>query len=137
MANLISSILLLDQKISKEEISSRLWLMLDTLKKMSLDEYQQFKTWLINVLLPRIPEQQKREVEQILQESNPQEVVQMILNLEATLDEMQQQAEAKGAERKQKEIARAALREGFEIEVITKITGLTKEEVEKLKQALN
>ncbi|MGI6649373.1 MAG: Rpn family recombination-promoting nuclease/putative transposase [Bacillota bacterium] len=145
MANLISSILLLDQKISKEEIISRLWLMIDTIKKMSPDEFQQLKTWLINVLLPRVPEQQQREVEQILKEGNPQEVVQMILNLEVTLDEMQQQAEArgeargeaKGAERKQIEIARAALREGFGIEAIAKITGLTKEQVEKLKQAMN
>ncbi|MGI6647914.1 MAG: Rpn family recombination-promoting nuclease/putative transposase [Bacillota bacterium] len=149
MANLISSILLLDQKISKEEIISRLWLMIDTIKKMPPDEFQQLKTWLINVLLPRVPEQQKREVEQILKESGPQEVVQMILNLEVTLDEMQQQAKLEGKKEgielgkkegkleEKRNVARLALREGFEIEVIAKITGLTKEEIQKLKEELN
>jgi len=101
------------------------------------------------VLLPRVPEQQKREVEQILKESNPQEVVQMILNLEVTLDEMQQQAKLEGKKEgievgkkegkleEKRNVARLALREGADEDFITKITGLTKEEIQKLKEELN
>ena len=40
----------------------------------------------------------------------------------------------KGAREKQIEIAKSMLKENMDIEIIIKITGLTKEEIEKLKE---
>ena len=71
MANLISSILLLDQKIDREELINRLWLLIDAMKNMTQEEFRQLVAWLVNVLLPRVPEAQKKEIERILKESSP------------------------------------------------------------------
>ena len=45
-----------------------------------------------------------------------------------------QKGKEKGAREKQIEIAKSMLKENMDIEIIIKITGLTKEEIEKLKE---
>jgi len=94
-------------------------------------------TWLKNVIKPKMPEHLQKEVDRILDESNPMEVEIMIMNLEITLDEMQRQAEARGIDKGKMETAKAAMLEGFEVDVVAKITGLTKETILKLKNELN
>lgn len=50
------------------------------------------------------------------------------------VDDGIEEGKAKGAREKQIEIAKSMLKENMDIEIIIKITGLTKEEIEKLKE---
>jgi len=140
-ANLISSIFVLDQTMDYKELIRRLRKLIDVLKNMNWKEYKQITTWLKNVIKPKMSDNLQKEVDRILEESNPVEVEIMIMNLEVTLDEMQEQAEKRGKlEGKLEgkiEVARVALREGAEVDFVAKITGLTKEVVQKLKEEIN
>jgi len=140
-ANLVSGIFVLDQTMDHRELTKRLRKLIDVLKRLTPEEFQQIMTWLKNVIKPKMPEHLQKEVDRIMDASNPMEVEIMIMNLEITLDEMQRQAEARGidkGEMKAKmETAKAAMLEGFEVDVVAKITGLTKETILKLKNELN
>ena len=50
---------------------------------------------------------------------------------------IQEEAEARAEARKQREIANNSLREGFPVEAVARITGLSIEEVQQLQQQLN
>ncbi|MCX6090816.1 MAG: hypothetical protein NTX88_10700 [Candidatus Atribacteria bacterium] len=62
----------------------------------------------------------------------------MISNLAKTLEEMEQKAEKRGIEkgeiRKAKIIVRQMLRKGMDEDLIAELTGLSREEVEKMKE---
>jgi len=74
----------------------------------------------------------------------PWEVDKMITNIERTLDEMQRQASLEGEKRGKAggkiegkvETARAALSEGLDVDVVCRITGLSRETVMELKRTL-
>jgi predicted transposase YdaD len=79
-----------------------------------------------------------------MEEANQLEVEFMIMNLEVTLNEMQQQVKKEGIKegikegelKKALETAREALKEGISVDVICKITALDKEIVQKIKNEL-
>ena len=50
------------------------------------------------------------------------------------VDDGIEEGKTKGAREKQIEIAKSMLKENMDIEIIIKITGLTKEEIEKLQE---
>jgi predicted transposase/invertase (TIGR01784 family) len=149
MTNLISSVFLLDQTMTHKELISRLRKSIRVLRKLTPDEFRQFIVWLKNVIKPKMSGQLQKEIDRIMEETNQSEVEFMIMNLEVTLDEMQQQAEARGVEkgkaeglkegelRKAIDTARVALKKGFSIDDIVEITGLDKNIVQKLKNELN
>jgi predicted transposase YdaD len=84
----------------------------------------------------------------MLDETKPQEVTKMISNIERALDKMQKQAllegkaegllegKAEGALEGKADTARAALREGLDVGMICKITGLSNKAVLELKREL-
>ena len=149
MANLIASVFVLDQTMSHKELIRRLRKLIGVLRKLTLDEFRQIIVWLKNVIKPRMPAHLQKEVDRIMEEANQLEVEFMIMNLEVTLDEMQQQAKKEGIDegikegikegelKKAVETARAALKEGISVDVICKITALDKEIVQKLKNELH
>ena len=137
IANLISSVFYLDQTMSHKELIRRLRKSIRVLSKLTPDEFRQFVVWLKNVIKPRMSGQLQKEVDRIMEEANQLEVEFMIMNLEITLDEMQQQAKKDGVDEGKMEVARVALRKGFTIDDIVEITGLDKNIVQKLKNELN
>jgi hypothetical protein len=72
------------------------------------------------------------EVDRVLEENDPREAEKMITNIERTLDEMKRQAVIEG----KVDTARVALREGLDVDVICKITWLSRETVLGLKNEM-
>lgn len=116
----------------------------DVLKGMTPEQFRQVTVWLRNAVKSKLPETLREEMDRVLEETKPWEVDKMITNIERTLDEMQRQARTKGkAEGKAEgkiegkvETARAALREGLDVDVVCRITGLSRETVMELKRTL-
>ncbi|KJR99397.1 MAG: transposase, partial [Peptococcaceae bacterium BRH_c4a] len=131
-ANLIASVFALDQRMDAGELIKRLQKLADGLKNLSRDEFRQFIIWLANVLKAKLPETLREEVSRIINETNPWEVETMIMNLEITLDEMEQQAMIKGKLEGKLEVAKNLIGLGVDIDTISKATGLVADEVEKL-----
>ena len=79
----------------------------------------------------------KEEVVSILQETRPEEVEQMISNVERVMKKAYKDAEKKGMEQGIEltviKVARQMLVENEDIEKIKRYTGLSDEEIEKLK----
>jgi predicted transposase YdaD len=103
-------------------------------------QFRQVTVWLKNVSGRKLPEPLRAEVDRMLDETKPQEVTKMISNIERTLDKMQKQAllegKAEGALEGKADTARAALREGLDVDMICKITGLSNKAVLELKREL-
>ena len=144
IANLIASIFMLDQKIRYHELVNRLRRLIKVLQKLTPEEFSQLKTWLKNVMKPKMPAHLQKEMDRILDEANPWEVEKMVTNLEVTLEEMQREAETRGKKKGKlegkkegkKEVAKNLLLLNMDIDNIAKATGLTKEELEKLQKQL-
>ncbi|WP_245561231.1 Rpn family recombination-promoting nuclease/putative transposase [Desulfoscipio gibsoniae] len=143
-ANVVSSVFYLDQTVDPRELVSRLRNLADVLKEMDQEQFRQITVWLRNVIKRKLPGSLQKEIERILDKTEPREVEKMITNIERTLDEMQRAAEARGMEKGQTkgklegkvETARAALREGLNVDIICKITGLSLETIMELKKDL-
>jgi predicted transposase/invertase (TIGR01784 family) len=127
------------------ELIGRLRNLADVLKGMPPEQFRQVTVWLRNVIKRKLPRPLQKEVDRVLEENDPREVEKMITNIERTLDEMRRQALLEGVLRGKAEgkiegksegkvegkveTARVALREGLDVDVICKITGLSKETV--------
>jgi len=92
-----------------------------------------FKRWTERILTRNIEPEEKKEVASILQETRPEEVEQMISNVERVLKKTYQDAEKKGVELGVTKVARQMLIEGIDLEIIKRCTGLSDEKIEKLK----
>jgi len=84
-------------------------------------------------LTRNIEPEEKKEVASILQETRPGEVEQMISNVERVLKKTYKDAENKGVELGLAKVARQMLIEGIDLEIIKRCTGLSDEEIVKLK----
>jgi len=146
-ANVVSSVFYLDQTVAPMELAGRLRKLASVLEGMTPEQFRQVTVWLRNVIRRKLPGPLREEVDRVLEENDPREVEKMITNIERTLDEMQRAAEAKGVEKGIKEgetkgkvegrveTARAALREGLDVDMICRITGLSRETVLEMKKA--
>ncbi|OPX93182.1 MAG: hypothetical protein A4E53_00292 [Pelotomaculum sp. PtaB.Bin104] len=143
-ANVISSVFYLDQAVVPPELINRIRELADVLKGMTPEQFRQVTVWLRNAVKSKLPQTLREEMDRVLEETEPWEVDKMITNIERTLDEMQRQARTEGkAEGKAEgkiegkvETARAALREGLDVDVVCRITGLSRETVMELKKTL-
>ncbi|GBF33249.1 hypothetical protein DCCM_2348 [Desulfocucumis palustris] len=145
-ANVVSSVFYLDQTVNTRELVARLRKLADVLKDMDPEQFRQVMVWLRNVIRRKLAGPLQEEVDRVLEETGPREVEKMITNIERALDEMKRQALMEG-ELKGKadgkiegkvegkvETTRAALREGLEVDVICRITGLSMETVLQVTQ---
>lgn len=151
-ANMVSSVFYLDQTVDPSELVDRLKKLAGVMKEMDPEQFRQIIVWLRNVIKRKLPKPLQNEIDRVLDETELLEVEKMITNIERTLDEMQKAAEARGMEKGRMkgkvegklegklegkvETARAALMEGLNVEIVSKITGLTLETVLELKKEL-
>ena len=100
---------------------------------MDEKEFRLFVNWGQNILTRGLSSNKQEEIKTILDNSRPKEVDDMITNVEKVLKKTYEDAEKKGKKERDKEIAKLLLADGDDIEKISRITGLSKEEIEKLK----
>jgi len=129
MSNLVSAVFLLDQEMNEQELIRRLRKIIYILKKISPEQFTVFKQWLKKIVKPRLTEEVQKEVDEVLDKSDQEEVEIMVHRLEKTLDNI----ERRGIEKGKIEVARNFLKMGLSVEQVATGTGLTIEEVRKLK----
>ncbi|MCT4619087.1 MAG: Rpn family recombination-promoting nuclease/putative transposase [Marinisporobacter sp.] len=138
IANLISSVFLLDQDRGKEEIIQRLKLIGKYIRKcVDKEQEKVFKNWLINIFKNRLNYEEKEHLLEFLIESNNMEVDDMMSNLGRRLEEEFRQTKEEGKQVKAKEIAKNLLLMGIDIDTIIRATGLSNEDIEKIKSSMN
>ena len=137
LSSLISAVFLVDQAEDLEEIIEWLKKLTVTVKQLDEEDFALFKRWTERILTRNIQPEEKKEVANILLETRPEEVEQMISNVERVLKKTYQDAEKKGIEQgielSMSKVARQMLIEGIDLEIIKRCTGLSDEEIEKLK----
>ena len=133
LSNLIGSVFLLDQGESIEENLRSLKRLSDNIEKLESDEFELFFTWAKNILMQGKPEALSTEIINSLEKVRPGEVEKMITNIEKNLEKAWKEAEERGVEKRNIEIAKQMLIDGEPVEKIMKYTGLSKEEIEELK----
>ncbi len=141
LANLISTIFLLDQKVDMRVIKERLQKTADILK-LSDEQFTLFKNWVKRIFKPRMTKSMQEELEMILEKASSMEVKEMVSNLAMTLEKEVLEAQHRGREegkkegRKEgkKEVAKSMLINDMDIDLVTKLTGLPREVVEEIKK---
>ena len=138
VSNLVSAVFLLDQEMDEDELIRRLRKLIYILKKISPEQFSVFKQWLKKIVKPRLTEELQKEVDEVLDKSNNEEVDFMVSNLGKTLEKMERKAVEKGMEKgieKGKiEVAKNFLKMGLTVEQVSAGTGISKEKVEELKK---
>ncbi|WIF96099.1 Rpn family recombination-promoting nuclease/putative transposase [Caminicella sporogenes] len=158
IANVVSSIFLLDQDVEIEEIINRLKIIGKIIKnKVTKEQEESFKRWIINIFRNRMEKGERENIDKLLREISEMEVDGMISNLGRKLEEEFKYRERKGREEGIRqgiqqgiqrglrqgiqqgkiEIVRNLLLLGIDIEKIVKASKLSKEEIEKIKKELN
>ena len=139
-SNVVSSVFYLDQTVDPRELIGRLRDLAGVLKGMTPEQFRQVTVWLRNVIKRKLPEPLQKDVDRVLEETDPREVEKVITNIERTLDEMKRQAllegETRGKIEGKIEVARTALKRGFPVDEVAEITGLSRETVLELKKQL-
>lgn len=93
--------------------------------------------WL-QIMAHNLPREQQEKIESILEQSNPKEVRTLLSNIEEGNKKRDALLEKTGAEKKAIEIAKSLLDvEGLTIEVIAEKTGLSVDQVKKLREEKN
>lgn len=141
IANMVSLFFLLEQDITKEELVKRLRSSVFVLKRIKPEQFYVFKRWLKGIVKPRLDENSQREVEDILDNTNQEEVDNMVSNLGKTLDRIKDEAIKEGLkegkEQAIREVAKNLLSFEEDVLKIIRATGLSKEEIEKIKEEMN
>ena len=137
LSNLIGSVFFLDSSNNLAEIIERLKKLITITKKMTPEEFSLFARWTENILTRGLSVKQKKMITGFIEETRPEEVEEMITNVERILQESLKEAEDKGEERGVEKgvlkVAKQMLLKDEPIEKIMEYTGLSKEEIEKLK----
>lgn len=138
MSNLVASVFYLDQKTKNpEEIYKKLKALTSVLQKLTQKEFTLFQSWFKQIVIKRFPRDQRKKIEQTIDQANPKEVNLMISNLEEDLMRFYKDAQEKGIEKGNKEkaikVAQNLLLKEMSPADIAEVTELSVEEVEKLK----
>lgn len=104
MANMVSTVFLLDKEISKEDLIKRLRIMAYVLKKITPEQFDILKTWLKSIIKPRLDSESKVRIEEILEKSSQREVDYMVSNLGKTIDNIIREGKKEGKEEGKKEL---------------------------------
>jgi predicted transposase/invertase (TIGR01784 family) len=103
MANMVSTVFLLDKEISREDLMKRLRLTAYVLKKITPEQFDILKMWLKSIMKPRLDTESKIKVEEILEKSSQGEVDIMVSNLGKSLDNIIREGRKTGMEEGRKE----------------------------------
>ncbi len=132
LSNLIGSVFLLDKSNDLEEIIGHLKKLMIIIKNLEVEEFRLFTNWAEKILTRDVPAQKKETVTDFLKDTRPEEVEEMITNVERVIKKSLEDAKEEGIEKRNIEIARQMLLDGEPIEKIMKYTELSREEIEKL-----
>lgn len=133
LSNLMSVVFMLDRMEELEEIVDCFYRLISVIKKLTPEEFNLLKSWSKFILVRDLTEDGRKEIAHILDESGPEEVDKMISNVERVIKKSMEDARKEGMEEGMEKIAKQMLAEGEQVEKIMRYTGLTKEELEKLK----
>ncbi|MGQ9558726.1 MAG: Rpn family recombination-promoting nuclease/putative transposase [Desulfurispora sp.] len=152
LANLVAAVFMLDKSRNLKQVFKTLRRLQRVLSQMTPDDFQRFKTFLRKIIAPYLSEKEQARVEEILQQAGPEEGKVMVTNIERILAESMADAEQRGIQqgiaqgmaqglargelKKARESALAALREGLDPQLVSKITGLPLEEVLELQKKI-
>jgi predicted transposase/invertase (TIGR01784 family) len=132
--NFIGSVFKIDQAVGPKEYRNRLLEIGPTLKKFDSQKFYLFVSWLKMVTnASQLPEEAKRELVNILDESKPEEAEKMVTNMEQTLGRMYEEGILEGIMAGKMKDARKMLTMDMSEDLIAKITELPLEEIKKLK----
>ncbi|MCI2202514.1 Rpn family recombination-promoting nuclease/putative transposase [Clostridium sp.] len=120
MANMVSTVFLLDKEISREDLIRRLRLTAYVLKKITPEQFDILKTWLKGIMRPRLDSESKIKIEEILEKSGQEEVDSMVSNLGKTIDNIIREGKKTGLEEGRKQGRKEGRKEG-KSELIIKI----------------
>ncbi|MCC9294265.1 Rpn family recombination-promoting nuclease/putative transposase [Clostridium sp. WLY-B-L2] len=113
MANMVSTVFLLDKEISREDLIRRLRLTVYALKKITPEQFDILKTWLKGIMKPKLDEKSRVEVEEILEKASQREVNSMVSNLGKTIENIVREGKTKGLEEGRKEGREQGIKEGI------------------------
>ena len=133
LADLFGAVFLVDQAEDLENIITRLKLLADTIKNLDWEEFGLFTSWVENILTRNMKPDSKKEIVKMLQDTRPEEVEEMISNVERVLKKSYKDAEKHGVEQGILKVAKQMLLESEDIDKIVKYTGLSKEDIEQLR----
>jgi predicted transposase/invertase (TIGR01784 family) len=143
-ANLISTVFLIERERENiEELFTRLEESMETLKNLDEKQFDIFKNWFTNIIARTMPKEKAKELEKKLmegKEGNKMMVSNLELLLKKEFKKNRAEGRAEGIERGRVEgieqsrlsIAKVLVAAGVDIEVISKATNLSIEEIEKL-----
>jgi len=138
LSNLVGSVFLTDQGKNIEDNLERIKRFSDQIEKLDPEEFELFFAWAKNILMRGKPETEVSEAIEILDRVRPGEVIEMISNMERNLQKAFEDAEKQGVEKGMEKgktiIAKRMLARGEDEEKIMEYTGLSKEELAKLRQ---
>lgn len=150
LSNLIGSVFLLEKKPEVSAFVKQLEELAVVLEKLPNDLFNLFQAWLKLMTFRGLGEEEKRRVSQVIdQYPNPKEASQMASNLEKAFEDFKIKAKQEGIEEGMEkgiekgieqgiekglmQVAQRMLAQGKDVPSIMEATGLTKEEVEKVK----
>jgi len=122
-----------DKSNELQDIIEQLKKLIAIIKNLETEEFRLFTNWAEKILTRDLPLKQKGKVTNFLKDTRPEEVEEMITNVERVLKKSWKEAETKGVEKGVEKVARQMLIDGEPVEKIMKYTGLSEEELEKLK----
>ena len=142
IANVVSSIFLLDQDVEISEIVKRLKIIGKLIRNNVTKEQQKsLRDWLINILNNRLEEGDKGNILRSIFQASESEGDTMVSNLGRKIEEAFNFSKAEGVEiglKKGKyEMARNLIIMGIELDMIVKASGLNKSEIEKLREEIH
>ncbi|WP_052246062.1 DUF4351 domain-containing protein [Clostridium tyrobutyricum] len=103
MANMVSTVFLLDKEISREDLMKRLRLTAYVLKKITPEQFDILKMWLKGIMKPRLDTESRTKVEEILEKSSQGEVDIMVSNLGKSIDNIIREGRKEGIKAGRKE----------------------------------
>lgn len=133
VSNLIGTVFLLDQNGDQESLRNRLQKLTHTVRYLSAEEFQLFRSWLVHIFVQRMPIQIQEEAKRMIEEGKEDGFAMMMHNLERTLDEMVDKARLEGKEEGKLELIKKLVALGVrDVEILSKASDLPAEEIKKL-----
>jgi predicted transposase/invertase (TIGR01784 family) len=148
LANLIGGVFLLDQAVAPEIYHQRIINLEPILRHYNKPVMDLFFNWFVTVVCRDLSDENKAEVVRKLQELNPEEAEQVVSNMAQTwrkmydnarmegLKEGKVEGEKSGEKKTTIKHVKSMLLKDINEELIAEITGLTLEEIQKLRKEM-
>lgn len=138
ISNTIGAVFLMDQIEDQQQLMQRLHKLLHIIQRMPEENQQKFMTWMSNIMLHKLPEQDA-SLQQWLQSMKGDAT---IMGLEKVLGDIERKGRREGRQEGRQEgvlegkeaVARELISMGMNTATIIQATGFTSEKVEQLRE---